>query len=269
MKCAGLLLVLLHGFAWCACMERADSQRFLHEDIGNPHVAEYTPHSLTCDTVVIREGDTVRVFPAARIYFGSPAGQQSILLVKGVLVVEGTSKNPVYLAGNMQANSFDMLVPNHELWGGIRVSTTGTVVVKHARVFGAPILISSESERVKLDSVYVEDANYMIGPAGKQWKLNPAGTKLFGTSFSNGVSGSSHAVGHVSQEKNAPQNFKPEVSSSTQHWRPWAYGLGAGALVAGMGAGLWFTLQNSNGGNSQQVSAYPENLEFANPVFGP
>lgn len=235
-----LALALCPSLLWAACMERSDGQRVLGKIIGDPYVALPFPYPLTCDTVIIREGDTVRAYPGARLYFGRPAGRQSMVLVQGTLILAGTARNPVYIAGSMQANSADIMVPNHESWGGLRVTGTGALRMRHVRAYGAPTLITSESEKVSLDSVYIEDAENMLGPNGKQWKLNTAGTHLFATSFSTST-----------EMSPAPKPFKPasvlaKRQKAKSSWKPWAIGLGIGALTVGAGTTMWLVLREED-----------------------
>ncbi len=146
----------------------------------------------------------------------------------------------MYIAGSMQANSADIMVPNHESWGGLRVTGTGALRMRHVRAYGAPTLITSESEKVSLDSVYIEDAENMLGPNGKQWKLNTAGTHLFATSFSTST-----------EMSPAPKPFKPasvlaKRQKAKSSWKPWAIGLGIGALTVGAGTTMWLVLREED-----------------------
>jgi hypothetical protein len=239
--CTYLFALPILGFA--ACLENSDFHRYMPKEIGDALLPTPDGYAFTCDTVVVREGDTARVHPANRLYFGKAPTPQSIIWVKGVLKLEGTAKHPIVVAGNVRSSATEMLAPTDEEWGGIRVAKSGKLYLKHVRFHGSAIPIASLSTQVFFDSVYFEDGISILGPEGYQLKLASKGAHLAKTDLPTLLAASNQPVQSTSPRPRPRQGARDTVKtapkSRLKYWVWGGLGLGLAAGGATVAAMYW------------------------------
>lgn len=229
-------LVFLPGTVQADCLENNDVHRYMPREIGDSLLPSPDGYAFTCDTIMVRAGDTARVYAANRLYFGKAPTPQSIIWVKGVLMLQGTAKNPIILAGNVRSSSTEMLAPTDEEWGGIRVAKSGKVILKHVHFHGAAIPIASLSDQVYFESVRFENGISILGPEGYQLKLAAKGAYLEKAKLADLLASSKQPVTAlgpkaVSSPRANGEAIRPGSTSRLKYWI-WG-GVGLGVLAGG------------------------------------
>ena len=89
---------------------------------------------LVDQTITVAEGVTLTIEPGVTLKFSAGAG----LTVNGVLVVEGTSDEPVVFT-SLQST------PGHSAWSGVCVRSTGSIYLTHAKILHAAKAVDANS----------------------------------------------------------------------------------------------------------------------------
>lgn len=262
----GVLALALPFAGQAGCLENNDVHRRMPREIGDALLPSPDGYAFTCDTILVREGDTARVHAANRLYFGKTPTPQSIIWVKGVLLLEGTAKNPIILAGNVRSSSTEMLAPTDEEWGGIRVAKSGKLVMKHVHFHGAAIPIATLSDQVSFESVRFENGISILGPEGYQMKLAARGAYLEKAHMRDLLASSKQPATALGPKPVASPRKNGETvrAGSESRLKYWVWGgVGLGILAGGATVAALYWPDGSKEPNPESASSprYPEMSE--------
>lgn len=177
--CLGIaFLALASGLAHAnTCSDGKADSRFLPDRIGRPESGVPEAYLLKCDTMEVAMGDTTRIYSSQKVHFGPASSEKKIILVRGTLIVEGTSSFPTLFSGSLTEFAFG-LKPGKAAWGGFRVAESGALIMKHAMINNATFAIDSRSQRVTLNNVHTKGCANLVKPDNEFIKLDIAGTTI-------------------------------------------------------------------------------------------
>lgn len=236
---------------------KLDSHK-LPERIGRAESGIPEVYLLKCDTMEVAVGDTTRIFSSQKIHFGPASTEKKIILVRGVLIVQGTANSPTLFAGSLTEFEFG-LKPGKAAWGGFRIAETGTLILKNAAIHNATFAIDSRSQNVLLEHIYTKGCLNLVKPGNVFVKLDFTGTTITNLNFSpEDQTASNPAAQKI--EKNA--SGKTEQKKSFNKPLVWS-AIGAAALGAA-GVTIWLASADKRRTNPPNpiVQIFPGDLGF-------
>lgn len=244
------------------CADGKQESHVLAERIGRPGSGIPEAYLLKCDTMEVRSGDTSWIFSSQKIHFGPGSTEKKIILVRGTLIVEGTSNSPAIFAGSLTEFEFG-LKPGKAAWGGFRVAETGTLVLKNAMINNATFAIDSRSQNVRLEHVYTKGCLNFVKPGNEFVKLDFTGTTITSLNFASDQPNVAVSTDPLEAKGINDRSGKAEKKKSFSKPLLWT---GIGAATLGIaGAAIWF-LSSSDGGSNkppiQNVQTFPGDLGF-------
>jgi len=236
------------------------SDHYLTREIGIQ--GSSIPHHFlfACDTMEVRKGDTTKVYSSEYLHFGEDASEKNVVMVHGTLIFEGSSKYPAHISGSLRQNKSGYQ-PGEANWGGIRVMSTGTLIMKHAHIVGAKVPIESQSTQVTLKEVEIADGEYLIKPDGSFLAIDKNGSRVVYLNL--GIAGAPMEWASLppsakkGDAKNPRSPGRVSGGKNSQSIAPWIWG-GLGAVVVGGGAAAWYVLSDKDKpGTTPESEGYP------------
>ncbi len=223
---------------------------YLPARIGIPGSALPEYVKLPCDTMIVRVGDTTRIHSSVRLHFGPQSGDANVILVKGVLIAQGTPAHPIFFSGSLVEHALGVK-PGHAVWGGFQVTNTGALSLEHARLYNSAIIIQSQSENVRLENVTTVGCSHLLAPGNVFKKLDMDRTEIRSLDFASLTDKPGEP--DLADESDARKNTGRSTAAKKAENNPsrlqskWLWGgMGVAALSLG---GYWYFVGQPDGGN--------------------